>query len=269
MRPFHTFLHKTLLTLFLIFAFTVDTGARGSLVCGAYIGQNADYADSIEEYENLCGAENNIYLVNVRDEYPYDEVLACYAKGKMPMLLLSDKFNMGRVAELAEKAGEFNMPMYLCISGGDLVFYRYCVGMFRLRAKNVKFVQAVNMSDYDYAFAGADVVDYLAVNATIGANNKNYPYLYNMIANADVPVILNLAISRYDGRDHSYHTYDAMKTMKYIYEMKESMGDKLFGINYVNVEYKQQKFDVYSDEKLRTVYGGLVCEWGDPEHWGA
>ncbi|MBQ9604585.1 MAG: hypothetical protein IJR45_04130 [Firmicutes bacterium] len=253
----------TLLAFALIFTPTADIYAQGSLVCGAYIEQNAKYADSIEEYEELCGAENNIYLINVRSEYPYVKVLQCYAAGKTPMLLLSDKYNMGKVAQLAEQAGEYNLPMYLCISGGDLVFYRYCVGMFRLAAPNVKFVQAVNMSDYDYAFAGADVVDYLAINATIGAKNKNYPYLYNMIQNADVPVMLNLAVSRYDGRDHSYHTYEAMKTLKYIYDMKEGMGDKLFGINYVNVEYKGQKYDVYSDEKLRVVYGGAVCEWGN------
>lgn len=251
-----------MLTVLLVFALACDTNAQGSLVCGAYIEHNADYADTIEEYEELCGADNNIYLINVRGGYPYAKVLECYAAGKTPMLLLSDNYNMGSVAKLAEQAGEFNLPMYLCISGGDLVFYRYCVGMFRLAAPNVKFVQAVNLSDYDYAFAGADVVDYLAINATIGAKNKNYPYLYNMIQNADVPVMLDLAVSRYDGRDHSYHTYEAMKTLKYIFDMKESMGDKLFGINYVNVEYKEQKYDVYGDEKLRLVYGGAVCEWG-------
>ncbi len=252
---------KRLCAAVLVFMLTTDIAAEDRLICGAYIAQNADYADGIDEYEKLCGADNDIYLINVKNEYPRDKVLECYANGKTPMLLVSDGYGMGRVMALAEAAAEYNMPMYVCISG-SLEFYRYCAGMFRIKVKNAKLVQAVPMSDPAYEFAGVDIVDYLAVNATLGANSINYPFLYNIIENADVPVMINLAVSHYSENDHSYHTYDAIKTINYIYNMKKNLGSRLFAVNYINIRYKGQHFEVYGDEKLRTMYAGKVCELG-------
>ena len=240
--------------------FTAEVFADDSLVNGAYIKQNAEYADEIAEYEALCGINADIYLIGVKDEYPKSAVLECYANGKVPMLLVSDSVGMGKVSALAEAAAAYDMPMYVCIKG-SLDFYRYCAGMFRIKTKNAKLVQAVSMTDYSYAFAGVDIVDYIAINATIGADSIKYPYLYNMIKNADVPVMLDLAVSHYSEKDNRYHTYDALKTINYIYNMKKELGSRLFGINYINIRYKGERFDIYSDEKLRTVYTGKVCEF--------
>lgn len=249
------------LAVMLALTLGANGAAEHDLVCGAYIGQNSDHADEIREYEHLCGIENSIYLISVKNVYPRRKVLECYANGKIPMLLVSDSYGMGKVSALAEEAAEYNMPMYVCING-SLEFYRYCAGMFRIKAKNAKLVQAVALSDYSYEFAGVDIVDYLAINATVGAGSVNYPYLYNMIENADVPVMIDLAVSHYSDEGHRYYIYDAVKILDYIYNMKGSLGEKLYAVNYINVKYKGQRFEVYNDEKLRTIYAGKVCEWG-------
>jgi hypothetical protein len=249
------------------FAMLISSGmGEKGLVCGAYIAQNKDYAATIEQYESLCDVKNSIYLVNVVNDFPKNEVLECYAQNKIPMLLLSDRYNMGMVAQLAEKAGEYNLPLFLCINcNSDVDFYKYCVDMFRIKAPKTKFVQAVEMNESNYTFAGVDYVDYLAINATIGAQCCDYGILQAEIEQADVPVMINLAVSHYMEETHSYYYYDKMKTLNYIYGLKEIENDKLYGINYVNVDYDGQRFDVYEDEKLRKIYCGVVCRWGDDE----
>lgn len=249
------------IAVLLAFFAAVNVSAAEKMMCGAYIGKNNDYADGIKEYEELCGVKNNIYLVGIENGYPREKVLECYACGKIPMLLVGEDCRLSAVGALAEAAGEYSLPMYVCING-SAELCGYFSDIFRAKAHNVKIVQAVSLSDTDYKFAGIDKVDLLAVNATLDSQSVNYAFLYNMIENADVPVMINLAVSHYSETDHSYHIYEKIRALDYIYNMKENLGDKLFGINYINIKYKDRFFDIYKEEKLRTMYAGLVCRYG-------
>ena len=233
------------------------------LVCGAYIEKNTGEAASIAGYEKLCGASSNIYLISIKNNYPKDKILECYANGKIPMLLINRRYNLSSIAALAQAAGEYDLPMYICIKG-DMAYYKYCVDMFRQKTKNTKFVQSVMLSDTCYEFAGRDYADLLAITATVN-ENSDYASLYPAISGADVPVMLNLAVCVYTEKDHSYHTFDAIKALNYIYDIKANMPDKLFGINYINIRANGRSYDIYAEQKLRTVYGGLVCKWKDPD----
>ena len=234
--------------------------AENNMVCGAYIAKNADYADSIAEYEELCGVKNSIYLLNTNKGYPKDKVIECYACGKIPMLIVSGKTRLGQVPLLAEAAGEYGLPMYVCI-GGSLDFYKYCVDIFRAKNKNIKFVQPVMLSSDTYEFAGIDYADMLAVTATI-TENSDYAEICRAAEYADVPVMLNLAVCGYNSYSHSYQTFAAIRALDYIYDLKKVYPDKLFGINYINIKNNGRNYEVYTEQRLRTVYGGLVCKWG-------
>ncbi|MBQ9518583.1 MAG: hypothetical protein IJR59_01655 [Firmicutes bacterium] len=253
---------KTLILILALFFDTVLCRADSEkLVCGAYIEKNAGEAANIQSYEELCGISNNIYLISIKNTYPKDKILECYANGKIPMLLISRRYSLSSIAALAEAAGEYDLPMYVCI-GGDTVYYRYCVDMFRQKTKNTKFVQSIMLSDTVYEFAGKDYADLLAITVTVNENG-GYAALYPAVKNADIPVMLNLAVCGYTENGHSYHTFDAIKALDYIYGIKSNLPDKLFGINYINIHANGRNYDIYAEQKLRTVYGGLVCKWKD------
>lgn len=265
----YTLPKKTLKTVIFTAALllTVNAAACGAaddrLICGAYIEKNVGDAASIAEYERLCGAYSGIYLINIKNTYPRDRILECYANGKIPMLLINRRYSPGSLAALASAAGEYALPMYICING-DTVYYKYCVDMFRQKTKRAKFVQSIKLSDTDYEFVGRDYADLLAITATVN-EDSDYAALYPAIQNADVPVMLNLAVCGYTEGDHMYHTYDAIKALNYIYGIKAVLHEKLFGINYINIHANNRNYDIYAEQKLRTVYGGLVCKWNDPE----
>ena len=253
---------KIFILIFLVvFGVNICRADGEKLVCGAYIQKNTGDAATIAGYEGLCGVKNSIYLITVKNNYPKEKVLECYANGKIPMLLISRRYAPGSIAALAEAAGEYGLPMYICISG-DTVYYKYCVDVFRQKTKRTKFVQPVMLSDTDHEFAGKNYVDYLAITATVN-ENSDYAQIYHAVENADVPVMLDLAVCGYTEKDNAYHTFDAIKALEYIYGIKSRLPDKLFGINYINIHANARNYDIYAEQKLRTVYGGLVCKWSD------
>ena len=249
---------KTVVFTLIFTIFISASAAADDLVCGAYISKSGlDIAD----YEALCGVKNSIYLIGVQKTYPKDKILECYANGKIPMLIISRNIRFSSLPEIADAAGEYDLPMYICIAG-DTEYFKLCVGIFRARCKNIKFVQPVMLSDTDYEFVGCDYADYIAITATFTEKNRDVGSLYNAVEQADVPVMLDLAVSRYSENGHQYTTFDAIKDLSYVYNIKTAFPDKLFGINYINITSGGRKFDVYGDKKIRTVYGGLVCKYG-------
>ncbi len=243
----------------LIFTFSISASAAADdMVCGAYISQSGM---SITDYESLCGVKNSIYLIGVHGAYPKDKILECYANGKIPMLLISRNIHFSSLPGIADAAGEYDLPMYICIAG-DAEYFRLCAGIFRARCKRAKFVQPVMLSDTDYEFVGRDYADYIAITATFTEKNRDVGALYNAMEQADVPVMLDLAVSRYSEDGHRYTTFDTIKDLEYIYNIKTAYPDKLFAINYINITSNGRKFDVYGDKKIRTVYCGLVCKHG-------
>ena len=251
-----------ILTAVLFFDALCCRADSGKLVCGAYIaGTGVDIA----QYEEICGVKNSIYLIGVKKDYPKSRVMECYARGKIPMLLINRSMPLSRLPALADAAGEYGMPIYICI-GGELRFYRYCAEIFRARCPCAVLVQPVMLSQPAYEFAGTDLADILAVTATFNDANRDPAALYHIIEQADIPVMINLAVCRYDENGHRYTTLDAIKTLNYVYAAKNDIGTRLFGINYINTAKDGRRYDIACDSKVRTVYGGLVCKWADPSY---
>ena len=233
------------------------------LVCGAYIQKNAGEAAAIAGYEEICGVGSDIYIIGVKSTYPKDKILECYANGKIPLLLISRHYAPSSIAALAQAAGEYDLPMYVCING-SIPYYKYCVDVFRQKTKNTKFIQPVMLSETGYQFVGTDYADILAITVTVN-ENSDYAELCPAIESADIPIMLDLAVCGYTEKDHKYHTYSAIKALNYIYGLKNTYPDKLFGINYININTNGRKYDIYTEQKLRTVYSGLICKWKDPD----
>lgn len=130
---------------------------------GAYIEDENSYSD-IKAFEEYTGISNDIYISIAKggEDLPVSEITMCYAKGKIPMLIIEPDYGLTRTEAAARLCGELNIPMLVEIRGGCSI-YTSLARLFREYAPKAVLVYAIEADSMDYSFPEEELVDWTAV----------------------------------------------------------------------------------------------------------
>ncbi|MDR1541469.1 MAG: glycoside hydrolase family 26 protein [Clostridiales bacterium] len=261
---------------------------------GGYVLSNKSINFEMDEMDSKAGKKHavSIYTLKAGNPFPDTWVLSCIAQRRTPLIAIKPQnsynpYNKALISELAEKFGEFYVPIFVeffpepLSYGSDseayVEFFRYAREEFRNKASNAAFVWSVDASgvaDSERFYPGDQWVDWVGLRSYERIENGSYASdtlkaldsIYYAYQRFKPIMISQLAVSFYTSRDHVYRTQMAADELKRIYGAVADSYPRVKLIAYMDVDEmavnKTQpitdNFTVTSNVKVSAAYGEAI-----------
>ncbi len=234
---------------------------------GAYIEEDIPY-NEIDAFEKKIRAEEDIYIHYIKkgEDFPMSFVVNCYAKGKIPMLVLGGDSEYEQAYSIAEICGSLDLPMFIELDyDGDIEKYNSHSALFRGYAPKTALVFGFDADREGYALP--EDADWIAVNAfesmskgTIDSEYENIQRLCR--AYSDRSVMLNIAVPVFTADKCNYAVKEACNEIENLYSLASEQSN-IGAVNYISMSRQKDGRREYSSrlsesESIMYTYGKAV-----------
>lgn len=244
---------------------------------GSKLEKNVDYftgiditedikIDGIEQFEEkVCS--HNLYADEVyidEDKKAENFILECYAKGKIPYLIIKNREAINQVEfkkyadKMAEAIGRYDVALIVEVLENSYYYddsgecYNYLSDKIKEENQKAKTVWSVKFDDLifakDYMPQNAD---YICINGyfkDIDEAERTFRDFFNFM-NTDKRVIIRFGAAVYSSKNCTYTLDEAVKTIDYVYDKVED--NSIFGgIIYMDKNIKPSKKMLYTDYSI-------------------
>lgn len=207
---------------------------------GAYINDENNYNNvkSFEEYTNI---NNDIYvsIIQKDSDLPTREIVDCYAKGKIPMLILKKDIGISKATSIAKACGNMNISMFVQIDSKDILAYECIANIFRIYAPKSVLIYSINVDKQDFNFPKANLADWIGINISEKLNNGYIASQYENTAKwcdylKDKTIMLNISVPNFSTEKCNYVYKEASDEIERLYTLVEKFSN-VGAINYLSM----------------------------------
>lgn len=218
---------------------------RDKAMKGAYIYDENNYAD-IKAFEEYTGINNDIYIsiLTKNKDLPARELVDCYAKGKIPMLIIKKDFGLSNCESAAKVCGNMNISMFVEIESSDKYAYESMAEIFNKYAPKAVLVYGINSDKKNFDFPKAELIDWIAINVNEKIENGTIVSQYENTAMwceylKEKTIMLNLSVANFSIDRCNYVYKEASDEIERLY----TLGGKFSNIGAVNYLSTVEKGD--------------------------
>lgn len=212
---------------------------KNKCMSGVYIGEENIYSN-IKGFEEFCGVSNDIYIstLNPGENFPVGEIIDCYAKGKLPMLVVGGSFGSSQMASVARMCGNLDIEMIVEIKADNKYIYECFAEMFRNYAPKTVLAYGIESETLSYEFPDSKLVDWVAVDAKERMNDGYIVSEYENISRwcnyfKDKTVMLNISVPNFSIEKCNYVYEEAANEIAKLYSLALEYNN-IGAVNYIS-----------------------------------
>ncbi len=242
---------------------------REKCMSGACINDDMPY-NEIYKFEEKIQAENDIYIYYMKkgEDFPMSFVVNCYAKNRIPMLVLGAESSYEEVMSIALKCGSLDLPMFVEMDyNNEIEMYDAHSRLFRGYAPKTALVYGFSSERKSYALPSSKNVDWIAINAVEKMSNGSIDSEYENIAGwCDIykndTVMVNIAVPVFTDDRCNYAINEACREIGNIYSLAASHSN-IGAVNYISLSVNEEGRRKYSSrlsesDQIMEAYGAAV-----------
>lgn len=224
---------------------------KNTCMSGAYIKEENIFSD-IKAFEEKTGVNNDIYVYYLRqgDNFPKSDIIQCYAKGKIPMLIIEGNFGSSQIESIAEICGNLDISMFVEINSQNKYIYECFAELFRKSAPKAVLVYGINSSDTKFDLPDEKLVDWVSINVDEKTSGSNIISEYENTARlcnyySKKAVILNIKVPNFSIEKCSYIYNEAANEISALYSLALDYNN-IGVINYISCVEKYENIINYN-----------------------
>lgn len=246
---------------------------------GVYIWEENMYSD-IKSFEEKTGTDNDIYISRLfpGDDLPAGRIIECYAKGKLPMILIEKGFGSSQIETIARMCGNFDISMFVEIKTDDKYIYECFAELFRKYAPKTVLVYGIDSSVTEYNFPDENLVDWVAVDVKEKMNGENIISEYENIARQccyfkDKTIMLNISVPNFSIEKCSYIYKEAAEEIGRLYSAALEYSN-IGAVNYISYIEKEDdmvnyNYRITENEQLMSAFKYGTDSLVSDRYWSA
>ena len=218
---------------------------------GVYIGEENMYSD-IKSFEEKTGVINDIYISRIfpGDDFPAGSIIECYAKGRLPMLVIEKGFGSSQIDSVAKMCGSFDISMLVEIKTDDKYVYECFAELFRKYAPKTVLAYGIDSSVTEYDFPKESLVDWVAVEAKEKMSEGSIVSEYENIARQcsyfkDKTVMVNISVPNFSIEKCNYVYKEAAEEISRLYSLALEYNN-IGALNYISLIEKKDNMINYN-----------------------
>lgn len=244
---------------------------------GVYIGEENMYSD-IKSFEEKTGVNNDIYISRIfpGDDFPTGSIIDCYAKGKLPMLVIEKGFGSSQIDSVAKMCGSFDISMLVEIKTEDKYIYECFAEIFRTYAPKTVLAYGISSSVTGYDFPKEELVDWVAVEAKEKMSEGNIVSEYENIARQcsyfkDKTVMVNISVPNFSIEKCNYAYKEAADEISRLYSLALEYNN-IGALNYISLIEKKDNmvscnYRITENEQLINSFKSGVLSLVSDRYW--
>ncbi len=251
---------------------------KDKCMSGAYIYEDMPY-NEIDKFEEKIQAENDIYIYYIKkgEDFPMSFVIDCYAKNRIPMLVLGGDSSYEEVMTIALNCGSLDLPMFVEMDyNNEIEMYDAHSRLFRGYAPKTALVYGFDTDKNTYALPKSENMDWIAVNAFEKMSNGSVDSEYENIARwcdiyRDKSVMVNAAVPVFTDDRCNYAIDEACSEIDNIFSLAADHSN-IGAVNYISLSINDEGRRKYSSrlsesDRIMTAYGNAVNSMPDIRYY--
>lgn len=249
---------------------------QNKCMSGAYIYDENIYSD-IKSFEEKLGINNDIYISTMKagDDLPIGEIIECYAKGKLPMLIIEGSFGSSQIMSIAKMCGNLDISLLIEIKEGKYV-YEHFAEMFRKYAPKTVLAYGIESSSVNYDFPGKELVDWIAIDVKEIMRGRDIASEYENISKwcnyfKDETLMLNISVPNFSIDGCNYIYSEAANEISKLYTLAVNYNN-IGAINYISHIEKNENtiscnYRITENEQLENALNKAVNSLVSDRYW--
>lgn len=250
---------------------------KNKCMSGVYIGEENIYSN-IKEFENFSSISNDIYISTISpgENFPVGEIIDCYAKGKLPMLIVDGSFGSSQMASVARMCGNLDIEMIVEIKSDNKYIYECFAEMFRNYSPKTILAYGIDSGTLKYEFPDSKLVDWVAVDAKERMNDGNLVSEYENISKwcnyfKDKTVMVNISVPNFSIEKCNYIYEEAADEIARLYSLALEYNN-IGALNYISCIEKYDNvvscnYRITENELLINSYKAGVSSLVSDRYW--
>lgn len=206
---------------------------------GAYISDENNYSN-IKSFEEYTGVNNDIYISSIKkdSDLPTREIVDCYAKNKIPMIILKKDVGISKADSIAKACGNMNISMFVQIESNDITAYECIANIFRTYAPKAVLIYSINADKSDFNFPKSNLADWIGINISEKTSSGYIISQYENVAKwcnylQDKTVMLNISVPNFSTDRCNYLYKEASNEIERLYYLGAEFSN-IGAINYLS-----------------------------------
>lgn len=220
---------------------------------GACIDNEYAY-ETINEFENAADISNDVYIkrYSVGEEFPSSFIIDTYAKGKKPMIILDNVYEIKYIENFAEKCNNIGVPILIEMDYDNLTeLYNQSAKIFRKKCPKAGLMWGIDLS-YNMSSAPKDeYIDWVVINVNEKTDNNGIVSEITEVRDmikyfSGKAVALNISIEVFSGINHKYYVNQWNDEIKALY----SLANDYANIGLISYTDKSEDNRIYGSSKI-------------------
>ena len=218
-----------------------DTAPLEQAKCmkGAYINDENNYSN-IKSFEEYTGVSNDIYVsvITKDSDLPTRDIVNCYAKNKIPMLILKKDIGISKATSIAKACGSMNISMFVQIDSNDITSYECIANIFRTYAPKSVLIYSINVDKLDFKYPKYNNIDWVGINISEKISSGYIVSQYENVAKwctylKDKTIMLNISVPNFSTDRCNYVYKEASDEIERLYYLGLEFSN-IGAINYLS-----------------------------------